>query len=52
MSACPYCTELSPRDRACWAEGDRFVCTRKPGHDGPHVACGYDHQIETWEDPR
>jgi len=51
MSACQYCSEIGPMDEACFAESIG-VCTRKPGHDGPHVACGTDHEYETWEDPR
>jgi hypothetical protein len=28
----------------------RFICTRPPGHDGPHSACTpSEHPIEWWE---
>lgn len=53
MNRCPYCHETGHLDPVCYQDFDgTYVCTRKPGHDGPHVACGDDHQIETWEDPR
>lgn len=48
MSDCPYCSEVDPLGEACFAESIG-VCTRAPGHDGPHVACGTDHQIDMWE---
>lgn len=50
MNGCPYCTEIGPMDPACFDEGPVGVCTRKPGHDDPHVACGTDHQIDAWKD--
>ena len=28
---------------------DYYICTLKPGHNGPHVACnGGDHNLGTW----
>lgn len=48
-TTCRYCAEIDPSDPACYKSRNDYVCTRKPGHDGPHVACGDDHQIETWE---
>lgn len=52
MSTCPpYCSEATPPlDPVCFAESI-LVCTRKVDHDGPHVACGTEHQLDTWEDP-
>lgn len=35
----------------CMDKGPEFVCTREPGHDGPHVACspnGHDHRLGEW----
>lgn len=52
MTRCPYCAEVDPTDAACFAEGPVGVCTRAPGHDGPHVACGSDHRIDTWHTDR
>lgn len=26
-----------------------YVCTRKKGHDGPHIACsGSNHNLKSW----
>ena len=53
MSTCIYCGTARSADEVCFHDpGYGYVCTREPGHDGPHVACGMDHQIDTWEDPR
>ena len=44
---CPYCG--FDGDDVCAAEHGRFYCTRAPGHEGKHVACGRrDHHIAWW----
>lgn len=51
MNNCDYCAEPDDPRNVCQEPTYGYVCTRAPGHDGPHVACGtVDHQIETWED--
>ncbi|UVY83818.1 hypothetical protein NLU66_16650 [Brachybacterium sp. NBEC-018] len=50
MSACTYCHETGPLEEVCYQDHDgTYVCTRAPGHAGPHVACGDEHELETWE---
>lgn len=29
-------------------DGRLFICTRVKGHDGPHVACGVEHNVKSW----
>lgn len=49
-SVCPYCVEGSPEDPGCPASSG-YACTRRTGHDGPHVACGTEkHSLYTWEE--
>lgn len=52
MTTCTYCHETRMHEEVCYQDHDGYVCTRAPGHDGPHVACGDVHQIDTWEAPR
>lgn len=48
---CKFCDENDPR---CCKErsSDGYLCTRLPGHKGPHVACGCrgDHMIVMWDE--
>jgi hypothetical protein len=49
IPACNY--ECVKRDNHCGATSqDGFGCTRDPGHEGPHVACGVqgNHVIDIW----
>lgn len=32
----------------CLAKNDEYTCTRSKGHDGPHIACGYGHNLASW----
>lgn len=44
---CGYCTP--PGSARCRDRYDGMVCTRDPGHDGDHVACGgIHHSLGTW----
>lgn len=44
---CPFCEEP---DRLCCSAFYHLSCTRTPGHDGPHVACGtHTHLMEFWQ---
>jgi len=37
-----YCDSVQP-------DAPNYSCTRKPGHAGPHVACGDDvHDVAKW----
>jgi len=40
------------RDIGCEVQGPvgGYVCTRKKGHKGPHLACGTKEAYEIWED--
>lgn len=48
---CHLCRDLT-REESCGETDQGWTCTREPGHDGPHVACGGDvHEMETWGAP-
>ena len=35
--------------KTCGSENGGFFCTREPGHDGLHVACGFsNHKLHCW----
>jgi len=43
---CPFCDQDSCRDLE---PKDGYICTRKVGHEGEHVACAtLMHQFSTW----
>lgn len=50
-TSCWYCGRVDDNGRVC-AEanyGDGQLCTREPGHPGPHVSCGITtHPITIW----
>jgi hypothetical protein len=55
--SCDYCGEWSSRrDARCEARAGGYFCTRKRGHDGPHVACYIassdkdQHWVLVWDD--
>lgn len=49
---CVYCHETGVEDDVCSATeiqgGHEWTCTRRPGHEGPHVACGAEHHVAMW----
>lgn len=49
---CPYCRDLLTDGDACGETEQGWSCTREPGHDGPHVACGGElHEMAEWGGP-
>ncbi len=52
--ACPGTAErVCTRGRticATYCDGSSLVCTQPKGHDGPHVACGFNHNYAIWDD--
>lgn len=57
--ACPDCSpkahtcrlECQQKGEICNAPNEGKFCTRRKGHDGPHVACeDSDHDLAVWED--
>jgi len=52
-SGCPWCKDAGFDDPCCTAKLGKYGCTRAPGHDGHHVACGAfgaDHPLAWWKD--
>ena len=54
MKTCPYCHDNDKVDEWCVSRkpGEFGVpeCTRKVGHEGDHVACGYfTHEADRWK---
>ncbi|NIQ88649.1 MAG: hypothetical protein GWN93_06040 [Deltaproteobacteria bacterium] len=48
---CPYCNECPPLAPVCGVVHDNYMCIRKAGHEGKHVACAPGaHAIRVWED--
>ena len=49
---CQYCSHdmNSPCCGAMHSGTGGWVCTRLPNHDGPHIACGSEHDIIRWTD--
>ena len=45
---CRYCGNAPSEARVCASPNGPFVCTRPPGHDGDHVACGDKHRVQVW----
>ena len=47
---CEYCNECPPLAPVCGVIHDNYMCIRKAGHDGKHVACAPGaHAIREWE---
>lgn len=44
------CTGCGGRKSDCPAIQDNYMCTRKKGHKGKHMACGsLTHKIRIWK---
>ena len=51
VEECPYCDECPPLAPVCGVIHDNYMCIRKAGHEGKHVACAPGaHAIREWED--
>jgi len=56
VTDCEYCLDAdADRGDYCDAEDpqSRLICTRREGHDGPHVACTpmfASHEVAVWGD--
>lgn len=46
---CRFCGHDNP-DACSERSTEGYYCTRRPGHKGPHVACGSSHLIVMWDE--
>lgn len=48
VTTCEFCHPVFG-PKCCTQDKDSFLkCTRDLDHEGPHVACGWDHELREW----